>query len=73
MNLTSTILKASSDGKSHLGLVVGAGLEHMFTDSISVKAEYNYMDFESKDYDDVEGEDVSYDGHVVKLGVNFHF
>ena len=45
----------------------------MFTDSISVKAEYNYMDFESKDYDDVEGEDVSYDGHLVKLGVNFHF
>lgn len=65
--------EGNDDGKTHLGLVVGGGVEHMLTDSFSIKAEYNYMDFESKDYDDVEGEDVSYDGHVVKLGVNFHF
>ena len=63
----------NSDGATHLGLVVGGGVEHKLTDSFSIKAEYNYMDFESKDYDDAEGEDVSYDGHVVKLGVNFHF
>jgi outer membrane immunogenic protein len=65
--------EGESDGNTHLGLVVGGGVEHMLTDSFSIKAEYNYLDFESKDYDDAEGENVSYDGHVVKLGVNFHF
>ncbi len=65
--------EGESDGNTHLGLVVGGGLEHMFTDSISIKAEYNYMDFGTETYEDVEGTPVSYDGHVVKLGVNFHF
>lgn len=65
--------EGESDSNTHLGLVVGGGLEHKLTDSVSIKAEYNYLSFGSKDYDDAEGEDVSYDGHVVKLGVNFHF
>jgi outer membrane immunogenic protein len=65
--------EGDSDGATHTGYVVGAGLEHMVTESISIKGEYNYMDFNTKDYDDAEGEDISYDGHVVKLGVNFHF
>lgn len=65
--------EGQSDGATHLGYVIGAGLEHMMTESFSIKAEYNYMDFGKKDYDDAEGEDISYDGHVVKLGVNFHF
>jgi outer membrane immunogenic protein len=65
--------EGQSDGATHLGYVIGAGLEHMVTESFSIKAEYNYMDFGKKDYDDAEGEDISYDGHVVKLGVNFHF
>jgi outer membrane immunogenic protein len=65
--------EGNSDGATHIGYVVGAGLEHMMTESISIKAEYNYMDFGSKDYDDAEGEGITYDGHVVKLGVNFHF
>jgi outer membrane immunogenic protein len=65
----------ASDSATHLGFVVGAGLEHRVTDEISIKAEYNYMKFGNEDYDDGEGEDVNYDydGHVVKLGVNFHF
>jgi outer membrane immunogenic protein len=65
--------EGQSDGATHLGYVIGAGLEHMVTESFSIKAEYNYMDFGKKDYDDAEGEDISYDGNVVKLGVNFHF
>ena len=58
---------------THVGLVVGGGLEHMVTDRISIKAEYNYMMLGSKDTPDSEGENIGYDGHVVKLGVNFHF
>lgn len=70
--------EGDSVGNTHLGVVVGAGLEHMVTDNISIKAEYNYMKFESKglDFDgdgDSEGENISYDGHVIKLGVDFHF
>jgi outer membrane immunogenic protein len=70
--------EGDSVGHTHLGLVVGAGLEHKVTDDISIKAEYNYMDFERKglDFDgdgDSEGENIAFDGHAVKLGVNFHF
>jgi len=65
--------EGESAGNSHLGLVVGVGVEHMITESVSIKAEYNYLDFGNEDYDDAEGEDVSYDGHVAKLGINFHF
>jgi outer membrane immunogenic protein len=65
----------ASDENTHFGLVVGAGVEHLVTDSISIKAEYNYMMLGTEDYDDIEGrgENISFDGHVVKLGVNFHF
>ena len=56
---------------THTGLVVGLGLEHMITDSVSIKAEYEFVKFGKKTYD--RGETVKYDGHVVKLGVNFHF
>lgn len=66
--------EGEESGGTHTGYVIGAGLEHMLSDSFSIKAEYNYVDFGSKDYsDDNEGENISYDGHVAKLGVNFHF
>jgi outer membrane immunogenic protein len=65
--------EGQSDGDTHLGYVVGVGVEQMVTEKISVKAEYNYVDFGAEDYDDNEGTDIEYDGHVVKLGVNFHF
>jgi outer membrane immunogenic protein len=66
--------EGEESGGTHFGYVVGAGLEHMMTDSFSIKVEYNYVDLGEKDYsDDNEGEDISYDGHVAKLGVNFHF
>lgn len=55
------------------GLVVGGGIEHMLTEDISLKVEYNYISFEGKDNDDAEATDVGYDGHVVKGGVNLHF
>ncbi|MEQ1522141.1 MAG: outer membrane protein [Aestuariivirga sp.] len=66
--------EGEESGGTHTGYVIGAGLEHMVTDRFSIKAEYNYMGFGKKDYsDDNEGENISYDGHVAKLGVNFHF
>ena len=58
---------------THLGVVAGAGLEHMVTDQISIKAEYNYMMSFEKDTSGSSGEDISYDGHIAKFGVNFHF
>jgi len=58
---------------THLGVVAGGGLEHMLTEQISVKAEYNYMVTFDKDTGGSSGEDIGYDGHVAKLGVNFHF
>ncbi|MGE0240116.1 MAG: outer membrane protein [Parvibaculaceae bacterium] len=65
--------EGQSDGATHLGGVVGGGLEYLLTESVSLKAEYNYVFFEEKDYDDNEGEKIDYDGHIAKIGVNFHF
>lgn len=65
--------EGSPGSVTQVGFVAGAGVEHLVTEDISVKAEYNYVYFDGTDNDDAEGEDISYDGHVVKIGANFHF
>jgi outer membrane immunogenic protein len=50
-----------SASESHTGFVIGLGAEHMVTDSISIKAEYN------------PGEVIKLAGSVFEVGVNFHF
>ena len=63
---------------SHLGLfgwTVGAGFELALTPSWSAKAEYNYMNFGSRDVVLADTTLVHFkqDFNLVKIGVNYHF
>jgi outer membrane immunogenic protein len=59
-----------SDSDTAVGYVLGAGVEHAFTDNWSAKVEYNWVDL-----GDVEapGGDVDFDAHIVKAGLNYKF
>ncbi len=55
------------------GYALGAGVEHMFMDNISAKAEYLYMNF-SDTFEDVGAPaGISTDIHNVRVGVGYHF
>ena len=64
-------LNGDSSTRTHFGYVIGGGVEHMLTDSISVKAEANYMALEKKKYS--TGEFVKFDGFTAGLALDFHF
>jgi opacity protein-like surface antigen len=57
------------------GWVVGAGFELALTPSWSAKAEYNYINFGSKDVvlEDTTRVHFKQDFNQVKIGVNYHF
>lgn len=62
-----------SASNTHVGYAVGAGIEHAFTDMMSVKAEYLYVDLGSKTYNLGTPDSVDIDAHTVKVGLNYHF
>ena len=73
--------KMSADGdqfmnedKTRAGWVVGAGVEHAFTDHLTAKLEYQYINF--GDYT-VESEGISTraspDFHSIRIGLNYKF
>ena len=57
--------------RTHLGWMIGGGVEHMLTDNISIKAEANYIALEKKKY--FAGEFVKFDGLTAGLALDFHF
>ena len=66
-----------SDTQTHLGYTVGGGLEYGFTPNWSVKGEYLFAHYESKNYFTgllppglASG---TIDVHTVKLGINYRF
>lgn len=64
-----------SAGASHTGYAVGAGVEWAFSEIMSAKIEYQYLDFGSETYNFPVGIDpvVDLDMHTVRVGVNAHF
>ncbi|WP_158625980.1 outer membrane protein [Arsenicitalea aurantiaca] len=63
-----------ADSNTHTGWVVGAGVEAMVTESVSLKAEYLYHDFGTQEYDfNGDTDDVDFQVSTVKIGLNFHF
>ncbi|MHC9234651.1 outer membrane protein [Pseudooceanicola sp. 502str34] len=56
------------DGADDTGYVVGAGVEHMLTDTISVGGEYLYHSF-----DDFDGSGVDASGNTLAARVNYRF
>lgn len=60
---------------THVGWTVGAGIEAMVTDNVSLKAEYSYADYGTETYTYFGGLDVEtgFTTHTFKVGANFHF
>lgn len=64
---------ANSDhGSWKAGYLVGAGIEHAFTDRMSLRAEYNYLGL-AKDYEVGRSGNVDLRNHVFKAGINYRF
>ena len=62
------------EDKTRAGWVAGAGVEHAFTDHLTAKLEYQYLNF--GEYT-VEGEGISTkatpDFHSIRIGLNYKF
>ncbi|MBB5753642.1 outer membrane protein [Prosthecomicrobium pneumaticum] len=54
----------------HVGWTAGAGLEYGFTQNVTGRLEYSYVDLGSENY---LGTDVDFTTHIVKAGLNFKF
>ncbi len=63
-----------SDKETTLGVVVGGGVEHWFTDAMSGKLEYLYADMQRIDVGFI-GPQVSASPqlHIFRAGINYHF
>lgn len=71
----------TSEKKTRFGYVVGGGVELAVTDRVSIKGEYNYLDYGKADvtlndplWPEADGKrsfDIS--NHMAKVGVNFRF
>jgi outer membrane immunogenic protein len=73
-NETRTSDLGASQDLTHTGYALGAGIEYAWTRNISTKLEYQYINLNSKTYDDIPaGPSVDQDIHTIRLGVNFRF
>lgn len=64
----------AKDSNFLVGWTAGFGAEYRVTPEISVRAEYNYTDLSSGDYNiGVNPTHASFSGSDIKLGVNYHF
>ncbi len=62
--------------KTKAGWTIGAGLEQRWTENISLKLEYLYMDFGRDEYFTITNrtpERIDLDVHTVRLGLNYAF
>jgi outer membrane immunogenic protein len=65
---------AGSDSANHSGWAAGAGVEWAINRNWSIKAEYQYLDFGSRNYvlpGPGPDPDVSMTAHTARIGVNF--
>ena len=64
----------ASDDTTLFGIAAGAGIEQAVTKNLSLKAEYLYVDLESKDFSTgVANTSAEWDGHVMRFGANLKF
>ena len=75
----ATAAAALGQNRDRFGWMVGGGVEQAWTDTISFKLEYNYLDFGRRTETFTPGAlviapvDVRLYAHLVKLGVNYRF
>ncbi|HEY9012775.1 MAG TPA: outer membrane protein [Devosia sp.] len=80
-SLTTTldVPGATAYTATHVGFAVGAGVEAMVTDDISVKAEYLYLDLGTRDiptgslFAGSTANTAHPTAHTFRVGANFHF
>jgi outer membrane immunogenic protein len=76
-NIKVTVLGVPfSDTQTHLGYTAGGGLEYGFTPNWSVKGEYLFAHYQSKNYFTTIGGGFAsgtFDVHTVKVGLNYRF
>lgn len=65
----------TSQKNTHVGWVVGAGLEAAVADNVTIKAEYLYLDLGAQNYISAPGggQDVTQRFSVVRAGLNYQF
>jgi outer membrane immunogenic protein len=70
----------ASDSNTHTGWTLGAGIEAGLTENLSLKAEYLYVDFGSKNYTyafappaPVTTVSADHQHHIVRAGLNYRF
>ncbi|MFK0164177.1 outer membrane protein [Rhizobium sp. NPDC090279] len=62
------------DDKTKAGWTVGAGIEHAFSDHVTAKLEYQYVDFGSSTVGgDTLNSKASLDFHAIRVGLNYKF
>ncbi|OCW59012.1 outer membrane protein [Hoeflea olei] len=63
-----------TDKNTHVGWVIGAGVEAFVTDTISARLEYQHHEFGKETYN-IGGANFEVDGNVdlIKFGVSYHF
>ena len=68
-------VNSTSDGSTHVGWTVGAGVEYALTDAWRMGLEYKYADFGSETYSAPLGgtANVDLDVHAVTFRVNYRF
>lgn len=65
---------SSKISKTRAGYTVGAGIEHAFTDNVSLKTEYLYTDLGKVKFTDMPAESgVKTTFQTVRIGVNYKF
>ena len=65
------VLAQSSDRRA--GFLIGAGFEYAYTNNLSVKAEYNFLDFgaHTLTFSDGERWSIKHQFSQMKLGLNY--
>jgi outer membrane immunogenic protein len=63
----------ASGEQTHIGFTIGAGVEMLLADSVSLDLQYRYSDFGSKDYALDSGIEAGISQHALTAGLNFRF
>ncbi|PRD55195.1 outer membrane protein [Phyllobacterium myrsinacearum] len=73
-SISDNVGNAASESKTRAGWVAGAGIEHAFTDHLTAKLEYQYINLGTHTVgNDFISTDATSDFHSVRVGLNYKF
>jgi len=62
-----------SEGQTHVGWTLGAGVEGAITENIVARGEYLYAGYGSENYNKINAKDVDLNNSVIRAGVAYKF